>query len=180
MEDRGQFEREVAELRREIVKEERESRQLEARIGSMGSIAGIVISLLAAVVVFYGPYVLFNRTTEYFEMRSWVPVSATLISFEEAGRGNRLTVKYRFQQGEKECTASRINIVRSSNRFFAEQYRYAYQSQQPITVYSNPERPCRAVIDRDFPLFDFLLMMLGVIGCAGLIFYIRRKSWKFD
>lgn len=127
--------------------------------------------------------------------QSWQPVSATLTAADlEIHQGDdsktyEATASYRYIYAGMDYESQRVAIETGSDNVgsFQEDLGYrlklAYQQQNPIQVWVNPDKPAEAVIDRSLRLSLIAFKMIFVIIFGGLglglLYFCLRKADKF-
>lgn len=130
-----------------------------------------------------------------YRMQDWQPVNATLLAAElHVSRGDdsttyNATASYRYVYAGQEYQSQRVAIATSSDNIgsfqqdLGHRLERAYQQQETIQVWVNPQQPAEAIIDRSLrlPFIGFkmiFVILFGGVG-VGILYFCLRKDDVF-
>ncbi len=130
-----------------------------------------------------------------YRMQDWQLVNATLLAAElHVSRGDdsttyNATASYRYVYAGQEYQSQRVAIATSSDNIgsfqqdLGHRLERAYQQQETIQVWVNPQQPAEAIIDRSLrlPFIGFkmiFVLLFGGVG-VGILYFCLRKDDGF-
>lgn len=143
---------------------------------------GLFAAAFGAGGIFGGVLPLLEVAGNAWSVRSWQPVRGQVLEVDiETGHRRLVTthVRYRYQFGGATYESSRIGIGKGGGdsignwqRGWYNQLGDALANERPVTVWVDPERPHRAVLDRDIRWsmvvfhIPFALLFTAIGGAA--------------
>lgn len=144
---------------------------------------------------------LLSQLNTWYLAKSWQATNATILdvklietkrkSTDSEGRETTKTdysldLKYQYSVMGKEWIGSKLSVMNlgrsaASGNYARQKYselNRAKQTNSPVTVWFNSERPSQSVLDRDLRVMSvlgqiFAILFMGSIGIVGVYFFVR-------
>ena len=155
-----------------------------------GKVLTTLFALPFAAVGLWAGYSVTSNVWDYWEMRSWAPVQAELLTagYSSHAGDDSTTYEayatYRYRYAGQSYSGSRVGISGGADNIGSYQtdtgsrLSAAQSRGEPITIYVDPQQPSSSIIDRDLRLgmIGFKSIFLLIFGGVG--FGLAIAAWR--
>jgi hypothetical protein len=131
-----------------------------------GAVVALVFMLTFGAVGVFASWAIGSTLADGWAVRDWVRVKAEVVKY---GSGE---LQYRYRVGDKDYTGDTLGVGFLQSSEVADdvdaRLSAALAEHKPVTVFVDPDRPARSVVDPEIPWKMVLFMLPFALGFGGV------------